>query len=50
MVTRLNEIKKLSPEERIKRLKKIEEENKKEINEAEKIINDSIRKLILKRK
>ncbi|MBU3941489.1 MAG: hypothetical protein KKF74_01100 [Nanoarchaeota archaeon] len=48
MVTKLNEIKKLSPEERIKRLKKIEEENKKEINEAEKIINDSIREINVK--
>jgi len=45
MVTRLKEIKKLSPEERIKRLKKIEEENKKEINEAEKLIKDSIREI-----
>ena len=35
MVTNLKEIKKLSPEERIKKLKKIEKENKKEINEAE---------------
>ncbi len=50
MVTRLNEIKKLSPEERIKRLKKIEEENKKEINEAEKIINDSMQEIDIKEK
>ena len=50
MVTRLKEIKKLSPEERIKRLKKIEEENKKEINEAEKIIKDSIREIDVKEK
>jgi len=50
MVTKLNEIKKLSPEERIKRLKKIEEENKKEIDEAEKIINDSIREIDFKEK
>jgi len=48
MVTGLKEIKKLSPEERIKRLKKIEEENKKEINEAEKIIKDSIREINVK--
>lgn len=45
MVADLKEIKKLSPEERIKRLKKIEEENKKEINEAEKLIKDSIREI-----
>ena len=45
MVANLKEIKKLSPEERIKRLKKIEEENKKEINEAEKLIKDSIREI-----
>ena len=45
MTTDLKEIKKLSPEERIKRLKKIEEENKKEINEAEKLIKDSIREI-----
>ena len=50
MVTKLNGIKKLSPEERIKRLKKIEEENKKEINEAEKIIKDSIREIDVKEK
>jgi len=50
MVTGLKEIKKLSPEERIKRLKKIEEENKKEINEAEKIIKDSIREIDVKEK
>ncbi len=45
MTADLKEIKKLSPEERIKRLKKIEEENKKEINEAEKLIKDSIREI-----
>ena len=50
MATRLNEIKKLSPEERIEKLKKIEEENKKEINEAEKIIKDSIREINVKEK
>jgi len=50
MVTKLNEIKKLSPEERIEKLKKIEEENKKEINEAEKIIKDSIREINVKEK
>jgi len=50
MATGLKEIKKLSPEERIKRLKKIEEENKKEINEAEKIIKDSIREIDVKEK
>ena len=50
MVTKLNEIKKLSPEKRIEKLKKIEEENKKEINEAEKIIKDSIREINVKEK
>ncbi|MBU4283632.1 MAG: hypothetical protein KKA61_00165 [Nanoarchaeota archaeon] len=45
MVTKLNEIKKLSPEERIKKLKGIKEKNKKEINEAEKLIKDSIREI-----
>ena len=45
MAVDLKEIKKLSPEERINRLKKIEEENKKEINEAEKLIKDSIREI-----
>lgn len=48
MVTNLKEIKKLSPEERIKRLKKIEEKNKKEIDEAEKIIKDSVREINIK--
>ncbi len=48
MATRLKEIKKLSPEERIKKLKKIEEENKKEINEAEKLIKDSIKEINIK--
>ena len=48
MVTNLKDIKKLSPEERIKKLKKIEEENKKEIDEAEKIIKDSIREINVK--
>jgi len=50
MATRLNEIKKLSPEKRIEKLKKIEEENKKEINEAEKIINDSMQEIDIKKK
>ena len=48
MVTNLKDIKKLSPEERIKKLKKIEKENKKEIDEAEKIIKDSIREINVK--
>lgn len=45
MVAKLNEIKKLSPEERIKKLKGVKEKNKKEINEAEKLIRDSIREI-----
>ena len=48
MATKLKEIKKLSPEERIKKLKEIEEENKKEINEAEKLIKDSIKEINIK--
>lgn len=48
MVTRLNEIKKLSPEERIKKLRDVEEKNKKEIEEAEKLIKDSIREINVK--
>ncbi|RLG24347.1 hypothetical protein DRN85_07790 [Methanosarcinales archaeon] len=48
MVTNLKEIKKLSPEERIKKLKKIEKENKKEINEAEKLIKDSVKEINVK--
>ncbi|MBW2989984.1 hypothetical protein KY358_06745 [Candidatus Woesearchaeota archaeon] len=35
------ELKKLTPSERIKRLKKIEEESKKEIEEAEKLIHET---------
>jgi len=48
MATNLKEIKKLSPEERIKKLRSIEEKNKKEIDEAEKIINESIREINIK--
>jgi len=39
------EIKKLSPEERIEKLKKLEEERKKEIEEAHKLITESIREV-----
>ena len=48
MVTKLNGIKKLSPEERIKKLRDVEEKNKKEINEAEKLIKDSIKEIDIK--
>ena len=48
MVTDLKNIKKLSPEERIKKLRDIEEKNKKEINEAEKLIKDSIKEINIK--
>lgn len=37
----IEEIKKLSPEERIKRLKKLEEEKRKEIEEAQKLLKES---------
>ncbi len=39
------ELTKLSPEERIKRLKQMEEERKKEVNEIESLIRDSMREL-----
>lgn len=48
MVTKLKDIKKLSPEERIKKLSKVKEKNKKEIDEAEKIIKDSVREINIK--
>lgn len=38
----IDEIKKLSPEERVKRLKKLEEEKRKEIEEAEKLMKQSV--------
>ncbi|MBN2112265.1 hypothetical protein JW707_04150 [Candidatus Woesearchaeota archaeon] len=38
----IDEIKKLSPEERIKRLKKLEGERRKEIEEAEKLMKESV--------
>jgi hypothetical protein len=38
----IDEIKKLSPEERIKRLKELEDEKRKEIEEAEKLIKESV--------
>ena len=44
MVT-VDELKKLSPEERIKRLKELEEERKKEIEEAEELIKETVREL-----
>ncbi|MBI2176473.1 hypothetical protein HYU40_03975 [Candidatus Woesearchaeota archaeon] len=44
MVT-VDELKKLSPEERIKRLKELEEERKKEIAEAEELIKETAKEL-----
>ncbi len=41
-VDNLDDIKKLSPEERIDRLKKLEEDKKKEIEEAHKLIEESV--------
>ncbi len=41
----IDEIKKLSPEERVKRLKKLEEEKRKEIEEAEKLMKESVGQL-----
>jgi hypothetical protein len=41
----IEELKKLSPEERIKKLKEIEENRKKEIEEAETLISESMREL-----
>ncbi len=44
MVT-VDELKKLSPEERIKQLKELEKERKKEIAEAEELIKETVREL-----
>ncbi len=41
----VDELKKLSPEERIKQLKELEEERKKEIAEAEELIKETVREL-----
>jgi len=41
----IDEIKKLSPEARIKRLRKLEEEKRKEIEEAEKLMKESVGEL-----
>lgn len=46
----LEDIKKLSPEDRIKKLKKLEEDRKKEIEEAEKLLKASQSELEKKRK
>jgi hypothetical protein len=40
-MTEIDDIKKLTPEERIRRLKKLEEEKRKEIDEAEKLLKQS---------
>ena len=45
MAATVDELKKLSPEERIKRLKELEEERKKEIEEAEALIKETNREL-----
>jgi hypothetical protein len=44
-MSELEEIKKLPPEERIKRLKEVEEQRRKEIEEAEGLITDSMREI-----
>ena len=44
-MTEIEDIKKLAPEERIKRLKEIEEGRRKEIEEAEALIRDSVREI-----
>ncbi len=41
----LDEVKKLSPQERIKRLKELEEERKKEIEQAEELIKETVREI-----
>ncbi|MBN1386489.1 hypothetical protein JW968_05960 [Candidatus Woesearchaeota archaeon] len=41
----IDEIRKLSPRERIEKLRKLEETRKKELTEAEKLISDSIREI-----
>ena len=41
----LEEIKKLSPEERIKKLKELEEQHKKELEEAKKLIQESVEEI-----
>jgi len=46
----LDDIKKLSPEERIKRLKELEEERKKEIQEAEKLMKSSEDEIVVQEK
>ena len=40
-----DELRKLSPEERIKKLRELEEERKREIAEAESLINESMQEL-----
>jgi len=44
-MSEIEEIKQLTPEERIKRLKEVEEERKREIEEAETLIRDSMREI-----
>ncbi|MBD3313995.1 hypothetical protein GF345_06135 [Candidatus Woesearchaeota archaeon] len=41
----LEELKKLGPEDRVKKLKEIEENNRKEIEEAQKLMTDSLREI-----
>ena len=45
MAANVDELKKLSPQERMSRLKELEEERKKEIEEAEKLIRETTREL-----
>ncbi len=47
-MAKISTLKKLSPEERIKKLKEIREKNLKEIEEAEKIIEESIKEIKIK--
>ncbi|MEK6854468.1 MAG: hypothetical protein AABX60_03965, partial [Nanoarchaeota archaeon] len=41
----VDELKRLSPQERIKRLKELEEERKKEIEQAEVLIKETVREI-----
>ena len=44
-MTELDDVKGLEPEERIRRLKQIEDERKREIEEAEALIRNSMREI-----
>jgi hypothetical protein len=49
MDDKIDNIKNLSPEERIKKLKELQEKNKKELNETEKLIKKSIQEMQIKK-